>query len=144
MGLVRPERRNIGFYIHSDDSVYASTDGVALVRERPKCKGQYPIEWIFQALRTEACRLQFWTESGGTSYGKLTSDQIKNVLIPLPHLEEIAEIKKGVVGWAKSILEASTKFHSIWDTHDKVAILNSPLIGLEGDDFIDENDDEES
>lgn len=144
IGLVRPERRNIGFYIQTEESVYASTDGVALVRENPKFKKKYPIEWIFQALRTEACRLQFWTESGGTSYGKLTIDQIKNVLIPVPGDEEVAEIKKSVVNWSNSIAEASTRFHSIWDTHDKVAILNSPLIGLEGDDFMNAPDDDES
>ena len=34
----------------------------------------YPIEWIFHVLRTEETRIQFWTESGGTSYGKLTVD----------------------------------------------------------------------
>ncbi|SEL08333.1 N-6 DNA methylase [Nitrosovibrio tenuis] len=133
IGLVRPERRNIGFYIHADKHVYASTDGVAIVRERPENKNRFPIEWVFHALRTEMCRIQFWTESGGTSYGKLTLDQIKNVLIPVPARAEIQTIKSAVVEWSRSISDSSIKFHHLWSPHDKVAILNSPLIGLESD-----------
>lgn len=133
IGLVRPERRNIGFYTHSVKPVYASMDGVAIVRERSETAKDYPIEWIFQALRTEACRLQFWTESGGTSYGKLTLEQIKNVLIPVPGLEEIAIITQSVKDWARSVSETSIKFEKIWDFHDKVAIVNSPIIGLEAE-----------
>ena len=75
IGLVRPERRNIGlFNSRSDHPIFGSPDGVAIVREIEDKKELYPIEWIFYALRTEQCRIQFWTESGGTSYGKLTLD----------------------------------------------------------------------
>lgn len=135
LGLVRPERRNIGLYTHSEENVYASPDGVAVVRARPELQAEYPIEWVFQALRTEQCRLQFWTESGGTSYGKLTLDQIRNVLIPVPSHAEIDRIKKSVMIWADSISNTTSAFHEIWADSDKKAILNSPLIGLESNDL---------
>jgi len=135
VGLVRPERRNIGFYTHTTANVFASPDGVAVVRERSDKKHNFPIEWIFQALRTERCRLQFWTESGGTSYGKLTPDQIKNVLIPVPEQSEIDEIANAVRGWSRYVAETSNRFHEIWDSHDKVVILNSPIIGLESEEI---------
>lgn len=133
VGLVRPERRNIGFFAHDGlDNVFASPDGVALVREREDKKDQFPIEWVFQVLRTERCRIQFWTESGGTSYGKLSLEQIKNVLVPIPTQAEIKEIATAVREWSTSIAKASKRFHEIWDAHDKVVILNSPVTGLEG------------
>lgn len=133
VGLVRPERRNIGFYTHTTANVFASVDGVAVVRERADKKDCFPIEWIFQALRTERRRLQFWTESGGTSYGKLNLDQIKNVLIPIPDQSEIDKIANSVRTWSDSVAQASNRFHEIWDSHDKVVILNSPITGLEAE-----------
>ncbi len=137
MGLVRPERRNIGFFAHHGiTNVYASPDGVALVREREDKKDKFPIEWVFQALRTERCRIQFWTESGGTSYGKLSLVQIKNVLVPIPTQAEIDEIALAVRNWSDSVSQATKRFHEIWDSHDKVVILNSPVIGLEGDSIV--------
>lgn len=142
IGLVRPERRNIGFFMDDTDNVYASPDGVAIIREHPALKDQYPIEWIFQTLRTECCRIQFWTESGGTSYGKLTSEQIRNVLIPIPDYAEIIEAKTLINDWAKSVADATRRFHKLWSSHDKVVILNSPLIGLENE-HIPLSDDEE-
>lgn len=131
VGLVRPERRNIGLYLNSEPNVFASPDGVALIRQKESLKNEYPIEWVFQTLRTEKCRLQFWTESGGTSYGKLSIDQIKNVLIPIPSDEEMKSIKKTVDSWSETIASATRLFNNIWETSDKVAILNSPIIGLE-------------
>lgn len=130
IGLVRPERRNIGLYNYDYSNVYASPDGVAIIREKSKL---YPFEWLFQILRTEKCRLQFWTESGGTSYGKLSLDQINNILIPIPSDDEILKVKKTVSTWSKSIKEASKNFQNIWENNDKIAILNSPIIGLEID-----------
>jgi type I restriction enzyme M protein len=137
IGLVRPERRNIGLFSHNEcGNVFASPDGVAVVRSRPDCEDQYPIEWLFQSLRTEQCRIQFWTESGGTSYGKLTLEQIRNVLIPLPSQDKIEEIADNVRIWSETVAQATEKFHKIWDSCDKVAILNSPLIGLEADSLL--------
>lgn len=133
IGLVRPERRNIGFFAQDGlTNVFASPDGVALIRERKEKKEKYPIEWIFQALRTERCRIQFWTESGDTSCGKLSLEQIKNVLVPIPTQAEIDELAIAVRNWSDSVAQASKKFHTIWDTHDKAVILNSPITGLEG------------
>ena len=141
IGLVRPERRNIGFFTHIKDNVFASPDGVAIVREREDLKEQYPIEWVFQVLRTERCRLQFWTESGGTSYGKLSLDQIKSVLIPVPSPREVERIASYVMEWSSSVAEASYRFHQVWDSNDKVIILNSPITGLESVDIPDGLDD---
>ncbi|MCW2108016.1 UNVERIFIED_ORG: type I restriction enzyme M protein [Rahnella aquatilis] len=140
VGLVRPERRNIGFYAYEEPNVYASGDGVAIVRQKPGQSEIYPIEWIFQALRTERCRLQFWTESGGTSYGKLTIDQIKNVMVPVPSHAERLAIKKSVQTWALSIIASAQAFNQIWPAEDKKAILNSPLIGLESEDLNSDDD----
>lgn len=129
IGLVRPERRNIGLYLDDKRNVFGSPDGVAIVRQKdPK----YPIEWIFHALRTEQIRIQFWTESGGTSYGKLTLDQIRNVLIPLPSDNEIQAITKSVKAWTAAQQQVQKTFDEIWEADDKRAILNSPIIGLEG------------
>lgn len=140
IGLVRPERRNIGLYLEDKDNVFGSPDGVAIVRQKdPK----YPIEWVFHALRTEQSRIQFWTESGGTSYGKLTIEQIKNVLLPLPTDEEMRSISQNVQKWAFAQRAVIDAFDNIWDTNDKRAILNSPIIGLEGSVISIDSDDEE-
>ena len=140
IGLVRPERRNIGLYLDNKENVFGSPDGVAIVRQKDP---NYPIEWVFQALRTEQCRIQFWTESGGTSYGKLTLEQIKNVLIPIPSSEEISRITKNVQEWAAAQRQVLKAFDDIWDTDDKRAILNSPVIGLEGSLISVDNENEE-
>lgn len=140
VGLVRPERRNIGLYLYDKENVFASSDGVAIIREK---NSLYPVEWIFQILRTERCRIQFWTESGGTSYGKLTIEQIRNVLIPIPDSEDIAKSKKLVSEWSKYVRLSTDQFQNIWDSDDKIAILNSPLIGLEVDPLSTSDGDEE-
>lgn len=129
VGLVRPERRNIGLYLDNKSNVFGSPDGVAIIRQRDN---NYPIEWVFYALRTEQSRLQFWTESGGTSYGKLTIEQIKNVLLTIPSQEEIAKIVQKVQAWSDAQKKVLNTFEDVWEEDDKRAILNSPIIGLEG------------
>ena len=143
VGLVRPERRNIGFMSQSGTNVFASSDGVAIVREKSELAKEYPIEWIFHVLRTEACRIQFWTESGGTSYGKLNLEQIRSVLLPKPSADEIARIAGEVRLWSKSVASSSSMFENLWVSNDRVAILNSPLIGLEADQSGDETGSDE-
>lgn len=144
VGLVRPERRNIGFFnVESANKIYASPDGVAIVRERADLAKTYPVEWIFHALRTEQCRIQFWTESGGTSYGKLTLEHINNVKIPVPCELEIMELASKVKRWSKLVNDATRLFHSVWHEHDKVVILNSPVTGLESQDFTEDDDDDD-
>lgn len=129
VGLVRPERRNIGLFLDSKSNVYGSPDGVAVIRQK---NTSFPIEWVFYALRTEQSRLQFWTESGGTSYGKLTTEQIKNVLLVIPPEQERYKIAKNVQDWATAQKQVSKTFEGIWEENDKRAILNSPITGLEG------------
>jgi type I restriction enzyme M protein len=136
IGLVRPERRNIGLFLDDRNNVFGSSDGVAIIRQRNEC---YPIEWIFHALRIEESRIQFWTESGGTSYGKLSIDQIKNVFIAIPSEDEIAQIVKNVRLWALAQQQVIKTFDEIWDIDDKRAILNSPIIGLESSDILTES-----
>ncbi len=138
IGLVRPERRNIGLYLDSKSNVFGSPDGIAVVRQMDS---RYPIEWIFQVLRTEQTRIQFWTESGGTSYGKLTTEQIKNVFVPIPSESEIKAITQKVQKWATAQQSVQNTFNEIWDEEDKRAILNSPIIGLEGTTISIDNDD---
>jgi len=135
IGLVRPERRNVGIYIHDKENVYGSPDGVAVIRQKKGCEDKYPIEWIFHALRTEDSRIQFWTESGGTSYGKLTLDHIRDVLIPIPAKEERDAVKTKVKEWYGAITEAHDAYSMIWTASDRKTILNSPLIGLEADEI---------
>lgn len=132
VGLVRPERRNIGLYTYELEGVYGSPDGVAVIRQRPGHANNYPIEWLFQALRTERCRIQFWTESGGTSYGKLTLDQIRDVLIQVPDQETINEIANKVRSWSHAVANVAKQFNKIWSEQDRIVILNSPITGLEG------------
>ena len=138
IGLVRPERRNIGLYLDSKSNVFGSPDGIAVVRQTDS---RYPIEWIFQVLRTEQTRIQFWTESGGTSYGKLTTEQIKNVFVPIPSESEMKAITQKVQKWATAQQSVQNTFNEIWDEEDKRAILNSPIIGLEGTTISIDNDD---
>ncbi|MCD8326223.1 MAG: hypothetical protein LUC90_05925, partial [Lachnospiraceae bacterium] len=129
VGLVRPERRNIGLYIGNKDNVFGCPDAVAIIRQKYE---EYPVEWIFQVLRTEQVRIQLWTESGGTSYDKLTLNQLKNILIPIPPENEIKAMVRKVRVWADAQKQVQQSFDDIWEDEDRRVILNSPNIGLEG------------
>jgi type I restriction enzyme M protein len=61
----------------------------AVIRVESECQDAYPQEWLFAALRSEQCRIQFWTAAGGTSYGKLTEGNIAQVLVPVPSSSEL-------------------------------------------------------
>lgn len=138
VGLVRPERRNIGLLLSSDDNMVGAPDGVAVVRT--KDNEQYPVGWLFASLRSEAVRLQLWTESGGTSYGKLTKDHIRNVLVPRPDDAEIRAVANHVTNWAASVSDSLTKWEGIGTEEDRRPIRNSAIIGLEGDDDTDDDE----
>ncbi|MDF2695939.1 MAG: hypothetical protein K0S65_4322, partial [Labilithrix sp.] len=138
VGLVRPERRNIGLLLASDENMVGAPDGVAIVRSKDET--QYPVGWLFASLRSEAVRLQLWTESGGTSYGKLSKDHIRNVLIPRPADSEIAEVASQVADWATSVSDSLGKWERIGTEDDRRPIRNSAIIGLEGEDDADEDD----
>ena len=134
VGLVRPERRNVGILLEKGDDVVGSPDGLAVVRVLPKLENEYPIEWLFAVLRSEQIRLQFWTESGGTSYGKLDTEQIRNVLIPVGSNKERKAIASKVSAWLKSAKQYSKAWSQIGIEGDQRPILNSPLTGLFDDD----------
>ena len=134
VGLVRPERRNVGILLDEGNDVVGSTDGLAVVRVPPQTENKYPTEWLFAVLRSEEIRLQFWTESGGTSYGKLDVDQIRNVLIPVSNAKERRLIADRVAAWIESAKEYSDAWSQIGIDGDRRPILNSPLTGLFDDD----------
>ena len=130
VGLVRPERRNIGLLLDQDDDVVGSPDGLAVVRVREGLEKEYPTAWLFTVLRSEQVRLQFWTEAGGTSYGKLDLDQISDVLVPLATAKEREAVADNVEAWIASAKDYSNAWSEIGIEGDRRPILNSPLIGL--------------
>lgn len=134
VGLVRPERRNVGVLLDKGDEVVGSPDGLAVVRVLPHLAKEYPTEWLFSVLRSEQVRLQFWTESGGTSYGKLVADHIRNVLIPISTIKERKLVAKKVGAWITSAKKYSDVWSRIGFEGDRRPILNSPLTGLFDDD----------
>jgi type I restriction enzyme M protein len=103
VGLVRPERRNVGLLLSSEQDIVGIPDGIAVIRVKPECNASYPQEWLFATLRSEQCRLQFWTSAGGTSYGKLTERNIEKVLIPVPDDAEVENIAHRVKQWANTV-----------------------------------------
>jgi len=130
IGLVRPERRNIGLLLDGGTDVVGSVDGIAVVRVRPQEAQRYPREWLFAALRSEACRLQLWTESGGTSYGKLNADHIRRLLLPKPTRREVTEVTRAVSAWAASVEESARLWQKVGSDVDRVPIVNSSPLGL--------------
>ena len=144
VGLVRPERRNIGILLDDGDDVVGSPDGLAVVRVKGDCDEKYPAEWLFATLRSEQVRLQLWTESGGTSYGKLDADQIRQVLIPVATEDERKETAARVRLWIDSVRANSESWAEIGIEGDRRPILNSPLTGLFDDAESEAADDETS
>ena len=130
VGLVRPERRNVGILLEKGNDIVESPDGLAVVRVLPELENEYPTEWLFAVLRSEQVRLQFWTESGGTSYGKLDTDQIRNVIIPVGSAKERQTISNKVSAWLESAKEYSQAWSQVGIEGDRRPILNSPLTGL--------------
>ncbi len=144
IGLVRPERRNIGMLLANGNDIVATPDGVAIVRVKPSFLKDYPQGWLFSVLRSEACRLQFWTESGGTSYGKLSRDQIRSVLLPIPGRSTRIKINKAVENWAVHAETSLDMWSAVGTSADRKPILNSPLFGLETDsEYLDDSEIEE-
>jgi type I restriction enzyme M protein len=130
VGLVRPERRNIGLLLVDGTDIVGAPDGIAVVRVKPHFRREYPQEWLFAALRSEACRLQFWTESGGTSYGKLTDDNILNALIPIPPKTTRLAVADNVRNWAEAVRATISAWESIGAPEDRFPVVNSPSFGL--------------
>lgn len=130
VGLVRPERRNVGLVIDAGGDLVATPEGVALVRMK-KNKFGITQEYLFYLLRSETARIQLWTESGGTSYGKLGDGHIKDVIFIAPSTSDIADISKSISSWADSIRAAAKIWCKIGSEKDRVPIINSPMFGLE-------------
>lgn len=130
VGLARPERRNIGTMLATGEDIVGAPDGTAVVRVKPEYAKDYPQEWLLAALRSEACRLQFWTESGGTSYGKLTDTMIRETLVPTPPLADRLDVAGKVKEWLRQIRGAATEWEKIGAPEDRFPVLNSPSFGL--------------
>lgn len=136
IGLVRPERRNVGIHVDSSDNVIASPDGVSIVRLKSSNPVDYLTqEWLYYAMRLESSRIQFWTESGGTSYGKLSKENIEQLLIEIPSKETVIEITNKVKSWIDTTSKSISTWENIWSDKDKFPIINSPIFGLEPTDF---------
>lgn len=133
VGLVRPERRNIGLLIDDGDDLVGSPDGVAVVRIKPEAANQLTTEWLFASLRSEKSRLQLWTESGGTSYGKLTRQHILNVVLPEPSKQDVQAVSGVVNQWAKHMRSGFEAWQALGTPEDRRPIINSPIFGLEAD-----------
>jgi len=131
VGLVRPERRNIGLLLDDAEDIVGSPDGIAVVRVKADYEEQYSQFWLFYSLRSESSRLQLWTESGGTSYGKLTDEHIKNLLLEIPSSKKIEALHRSVQQWATSVKATYQKWNQIGSWADRFPIINSPLFGLE-------------
>ncbi|MCH8844734.1 MAG: hypothetical protein IID61_17365, partial [SAR324 cluster bacterium] len=116
------------------DDVVGSPDGLAVVRVKEGLEKDYPTEWLFAVLRSEQIRLQLWTESGGTSYGKLDADRIREVLVPVATANERKFIAGKVQAWAASVKANIVAWSEIGIEGDRRPILNSPLTGLFDDD----------
>lgn len=134
IGLVRPERRNIGINLSNESNIIATPDGIAIIRIKDEFKSIYPLGWLFYKLRSEECRLQFWTESGGTSYGKLTNDHILNVYLSVSSKKKINDTAKKVELWMSSYETILSTWNKIGTVDDRTPIINSPIFGLEAND----------
>jgi len=132
VGLVRPERRNVGYLMDTGDDIVATPDGVAVVRVKNNNLGVTQ-EYLFSLLRSEDARIQLWTESGGTSYGKLRDEHILNLRFAEPNKSEIASVTEAVSAWIKAARLSATTWERIGAEQDRVPIVNSPMFGLEPD-----------
>lgn len=133
VGLVRPERRNVGVLLDVGDDIVGVTDALAVVRLRETADNSYSQEWLFAALRAESTRIQFWTEAGGTSYGKLTLNQIEDVILsddPTERMTLAVSTRK----WMNAVESMYEYWATVGTLADRQAILNSPLTGLADDD----------
>lgn len=133
VGLVRPERRNVGLLIDKGSDLVGTPDGVAIVRVRPDNIHLITQEYLFAILRSEVTRIQLWTESGGTSYGKLRSDHIEQLVLPLEEPLKRDSTGEAVKKWADSIRQATEIWNTIGGPPDRVPIINSPIFGLEAE-----------
>jgi type I restriction enzyme M protein len=135
IGLVRPERRNIGIFLQdsskNEPPIIGSPDGVAVIRMDPAAEDEFPLGWLFASLRSEPCRLQLWTESGGTSYGKLNPEQIGDIVLPKGTKSSRAKVNAAVEKWTEEVRASHAAWQKVGTKEDRAPILNSSIIGLE-------------
>jgi type I restriction enzyme M protein len=74
--------------------------------------------------------LQLWTESGGTSYGKLTLEQVRSLLVPVPRKPRRIASDARVKDWAAASKAFFSALNKVGSPEDRVAIVNSAIIGL--------------
>ena len=120
--------------LEDGDDIVGSPDGLCIVRVKKEFEQEFPPEWLFSVLRSEPIRLQLWTESGGTSYGKLNGDQIGATLIPVATPKERMAIAARVEAWTESVRSNIAAWSEVGLEGDRRPILNSPLTGLFDDD----------
>lgn len=125
VGLVRPERRNVGLVLESGSNLVGIKDGVGVVRS---VNENYPAGWLFYALRREETRIQMWINAGGTSYGKLSLDQIEDLRLRVE--DDVDKVNSAVCKWVQAQNAALQAWQQIGTDDDRRPILNSPLIGL--------------
>lgn len=130
IGLVRPERRNVGILMDAGTDIVGTPDGIAIVRIKKNAAG-ITQEFLFSALRSEDARIQLWTESGGTSYGKLRDDHILNLRLRHPGPVEVRDITAAVKNWKKAARSSMALWDVIGTEADRTPIINSPMFGLE-------------
>ena len=130
VGLVRPERRNVGILMDHGDDIVGTPDGIAVIRIKKNAVG-ITQEYLFFALRSEDARIQLWTESGGTSYGKLRDDHILNLRLRHPGLNEVRGVTNNVREWKKAARSSMALWDVIGTEADRTPIVNSPMFGLE-------------
>jgi type I restriction enzyme M protein len=135
IGLVRPERRNIGIITSNASDLLGAPDGVMAVRPKPNLVDKYPLGWLFESMRSECVRIQLWTESGGTSYGKLTEDDILNVILPVPSPKERKAANARFDTWFDFMKAAMDAWNHLGSEDDRRPIINSPILGLESVEF---------
>jgi type I restriction enzyme M protein len=131
VGLVRPERRNIGMLLDKGNDLIGIPDGIAVIRLKQEKTKEFSQEWLFAELRSERSRLQLWTESGGTSYGKLNHNHLSDLALIQPDIEEVKNISKRVRKWKNSATAMTKAWSGIGSDEDRIPIINSPITGLE-------------
>jgi restriction endonuclease S subunit len=85
LSLTRPQRGSIALIDDSLDGCIASTGFAVLTdMETDQVKTSYT-SYLWAFLRTEAARLQMLQRSSGGNYPAITEDELRCLLVPVPH-----------------------------------------------------------
>lgn len=108
ISTTRPHRGAITLIDKDKDGFIAST-GFAILRE-PKIK--INMEYLLSFLRTQLALKQMLQRSSGGNYPAITSEELKNIIVPLPPLEtqnKIAEEVKARMQKAEQLQKEAKK-----------------------------------